>query len=83
MPAKTIQASARCQQKLYLARLRVLGSIQADIIDVRVCEVIPGGGDADVDLAGQVDQLRVALAMISNHVVNGCRGRGPSISARG
>ena len=62
-------------QKPYLACLRVLGSIQADVIDVGVCKVVPGGGKANIDLARQVDQLWVALAMISNHIVNGCRDK--------
>lgn len=61
--------------KPYLACLRVLGCIEPYIVDVRVCEVVPSGGEANVDLARQVNQLWVALAMISNHVVNGCRDR--------
>lgn len=66
----------------HLACFWVLGSIQTHIIDVCMCEVISGGGDADVDLAGQVDQLRVALSVVSNHVVDSCRGRWPSVSER-
>ena len=36
---------------LYLASLRVLGSVQTHIIDVSVCEVISGSGEPNVDLA--------------------------------
>ena len=51
----------------------MLGSVQANIIDVGVRKIVPGGREADVDLAWQIDQLWVALAVVSNHVVNSCR----------
>ena len=63
--------------QLYLSSLRVLGSIQAHVIDVRMCKVVSGGGQADVDLPGQVHQLRVALAVVGDHVVNGCSSKTP------
>lgn len=66
----------------YLACLRVLSSIQADIIDVGVCKVVPSSGQANVDLARQVDQLWVALAVISNHVVNSCRDEEANFSPK-
>ena len=46
--------------------------MQANIIDVSVREVIPAGRQADVDLAGQVAQLLVAVAIVGDHVVNCC-----------
>jgi hypothetical protein len=47
-------------------------SLEANIIDVGVGEVVPGGRDADVELARQVDQLLVALAKVGDHVIYLC-----------
>ena len=67
------------QMQLYLSGVWVLGSVQTHIVDVRVCKVVSGGGQADVDLPGQVHQLRVALAVVGDHVVNGCSSK-PQVS---
>jgi len=44
--------------------------LKADIVDLGVGEVVARGGDADIDLAGQVAQLPVALAVVGDHVLD-------------
>ena len=51
-----------------------MDSLEADIIDVGVGKVIARWGKADVQLPGQVSQLRVALAIAGDHVVDCCKG---------
>ncbi len=55
-----------------------MDGFKANIIDVGVGKVIPGGRQSDVDLARQVHQLLIALAKVCNHVIDLC-SRGNNI----
>ena len=46
--------------------------LEANVVDMGVRKIIAGGGDADVDLARQVGERRVALAKVCDHVVQLC-----------
>ena len=56
----------------HLPSFGVLAGLQPHIVDVCVGEVIAAGGQSNVDLAGQVAQRLVALAIVGDHVVNLC-----------
>lgn len=58
-------------KQAYLASVRISCSVQPHVIDVRVCKFVRGGGEPNVDLLGKVDSLRVAFAMVGDHVANG------------
>ena len=56
----------------YLSRLRMAHCLEADVVDEHVREVIAGRGERQVDFARQVGELVVALAVVSDHVVDLC-----------
>jgi len=56
----------------HLVRVWVVDGHQAHVVDECVREVIPGRGDADVDLTRQIRQHRVALAKVGDHVIDLC-----------
>lgn len=56
----------------YLAGGWVRDSDETNVVDVGVREVIPGGRNPDVDLAGQVGQLRVAMPKVGDHIIQRC-----------
>ena len=53
LEGRKVQGKVREEEGwVYLAGLRVSGCVQPYIVDVRVCEVVSGGGEANVDLSG-------------------------------
>ena len=52
---------------------RATACLEADVVDVAVRKVVAGGGDANVDLAGQVGQRRIAGALAGDGIVERCR----------
>ena len=58
----------------HLVKLWVVHGLKAYIINLGVGEVVTRGGDADVDLAGQVGELWVTLAKVGDHVLDVLQG---------
>lgn len=55
-----------------LSGLWVMHCLEADIVDVGMGEVVPGRRDANVELARQIHQLLIALAVVGDHVIDLC-----------
>lgn len=60
----------------HLAGLGVPDGDEADVVDVGVRKIVARGAQRDVELARQVGQLRVALAVVCVHGVDVCGGGG-------
>lgn len=56
----------------HLAGVGMLHSLEAHIVDVGVREVVARVGQADVQLAWQVGQLRVAVTVVGVHGIDAC-----------
>jgi hypothetical protein len=47
----------------------ILHCLETQVVDVRVREVVPGGGHTDVDLARKVGQIGTTLAVVGDEVL--------------